>query len=180
LLDHRLSTISQHHWTNKLLGFDIRIEFKPGIANVVVDALSHHNTRDTTSLMALFGTTFKMFDDVWCEFDDDTSLDTFCDGAVTGIRGPNWRVLDGLLIINGQVYMPPTSSCFQAVLVVMQDIGHEGIERTLHRLCADFNVAGACVLMKDFVYNCSTCQCNKGEHLQSTGLLQPLEVPFAV
>jgi hypothetical protein len=35
LLDLRLSTISQHQWLSKLLGFDSRVEFKPDVSNVV-------------------------------------------------------------------------------------------------------------------------------------------------
>jgi hypothetical protein len=30
LLDQRLSTIPQHQWPSKLLGFDFQVEFKPG------------------------------------------------------------------------------------------------------------------------------------------------------
>jgi hypothetical protein len=130
--------------------------------------------------MVLLGPTFKLFDDLWCEFDDDTSLRTLRDEAATGAQGPNWWVLDGLPIVDGQVYMPPTSSCFQAVLAATHDVGHEGIEKTLHRLRADFHVLDARVLVKDFVCNCSTCQRNKGEHLHPAGLLQPLEVSFVV
>jgi hypothetical protein len=44
LLDQRLSSIPQCQWTSKLLGFDFHVEFKPGVANVVADALSCCNT----------------------------------------------------------------------------------------------------------------------------------------
>ena len=40
LLDQRLSTIPQHTWVSKLLGYDFTVEFKPGSQNVVADALS--------------------------------------------------------------------------------------------------------------------------------------------
>jgi hypothetical protein len=50
LLDQRLSTIPQHQWVSKLLGFDFKVEYKPGASNTVVDALS---LRDTEMLQQL-------------------------------------------------------------------------------------------------------------------------------
>jgi len=43
LLDQRLSTIPQHHWATKLLGYDFRVEYKSEIANVVIDTLSRRD-----------------------------------------------------------------------------------------------------------------------------------------
>jgi hypothetical protein len=43
-LDQRLSTIPQHQWASKLLGFDFHVKFKPGATNVMVDALSRRDT----------------------------------------------------------------------------------------------------------------------------------------
>jgi hypothetical protein len=46
LLDQRLATIPQHHWVGKLLGFDFSIKYKPGMMNVVADALSWRDTEE--------------------------------------------------------------------------------------------------------------------------------------
>jgi hypothetical protein len=43
LLDQRLTTIPQHHWVGKLLGFDFSVEYRSGATNVVTDALSRHD-----------------------------------------------------------------------------------------------------------------------------------------
>ena len=40
LLDQALVTPPQQHWLSKLMGFDFSVEYKPGRANVVADALS--------------------------------------------------------------------------------------------------------------------------------------------
>jgi hypothetical protein len=66
------------------------------------------------------------------------------------------------------------------VLTVDHGVGHEGIAKTLHRLCVDFHVSGGCAIVTDFVYACVTCQWNKVEHLHPAGLLQPLDVPSMV
>jgi hypothetical protein len=50
LLDQRLSTIPQHHWVGKLLGFDFSIEYKAGNTNMVADALSHHDIEEAAVL----------------------------------------------------------------------------------------------------------------------------------
>jgi len=38
--------IPQHHWVGKLLGFDFTVEYKPGAMNMVVNALSRHDTEE--------------------------------------------------------------------------------------------------------------------------------------
>jgi hypothetical protein len=47
LLDQRLATIPQHQWVNKIMGFDFRVEYKPGACNTVADALSRRETGET-------------------------------------------------------------------------------------------------------------------------------------
>jgi hypothetical protein len=50
LLDQRLSTIPQHHWVSKLLGFDFHVEFRPGRQNIVADALSRRDVERSADL----------------------------------------------------------------------------------------------------------------------------------
>jgi hypothetical protein len=52
LLDQRLTTIPQHQWTSKLLGFDFVVEYKPGALNIVADALSRRDEQ-SGEVMAL-------------------------------------------------------------------------------------------------------------------------------
>jgi hypothetical protein len=52
LLDQRLATIPQHHWVEKLLGFDFAMEYKPGAQNTVADALSRRDTEDSTGAVS--------------------------------------------------------------------------------------------------------------------------------
>ena len=62
LLDQRLSTIPQHHWVAKLLGFDFRVEYKPGAANVVADALSRRDEEASATMAVLSTPSFALFD----------------------------------------------------------------------------------------------------------------------
>jgi hypothetical protein len=62
LLDQKLSTIPQHQWASKLMGFDFRVEYQSGSTNIVADALSHCDTKDGSELAALSSPTFAVFD----------------------------------------------------------------------------------------------------------------------
>jgi hypothetical protein len=43
LLDQRLTTIPQHQWVSKLIGYDFRVQYKPDTNNTVADALSRRD-----------------------------------------------------------------------------------------------------------------------------------------
>lgn len=58
--------------------------------------------------------------------------------------------------------------------------GHEGAQKTLHRLRSHFHVEQDRHLVKEFVRTCAICQQNKSESLHLAGLLQPLPVPSKV
>jgi hypothetical protein len=62
LLDKCLSTILQHHWESKLLGFDFKVEYRPSSTNMVTDALSRHDEEATNDLMAISALSCKLFD----------------------------------------------------------------------------------------------------------------------
>ena len=61
LLDQCLTTIPQHHWVRKLLGFDFTVEYKPDARNMVADALSHRDTEDGV-VLAVFAPRFDYID----------------------------------------------------------------------------------------------------------------------
>jgi hypothetical protein len=91
-----------------------------------------------------------------------------------------WHVIDGLVTIKAEVYVLATSLVLEEILAVAYGAGHEGTEKTLHRLCTDFIVPGARAVVCPWVHTCLTCQKNKTEQLHPAGLLQPLQVPSAV
>ncbi|XP_039851281.1 uncharacterized protein LOC120709676 [Panicum virgatum] len=66
------------------------------------------------------------------------------------------------------------------IIAAVHEDGHEGIQRTLHRLRRDFHAPNLRRTIQDFIRECTTCQRYKSEHLHPAGLLLPLLVPTAV
>ncbi|WVZ84215.1 LOW QUALITY PROTEIN: hypothetical protein U9M48_031269 [Paspalum notatum var. saurae] len=155
LLDQCLATIPQHQWASKLMGFDFTVEFKPGYANVVADALSHRDADDLADqpeCAAISGPSFSLFDELKEELDNTSGLDQerAQAHATTG---------------DGKVFVRT---------------GHEGIQKTLYWVRASFYVLGDRGRVCDHVSACRVCQQNKSEQLKLAGFLQPLQVPSMV
>jgi transposase InsO family protein len=179
LLDQRLSTIPQHHWVSKLLGFDFRVEYRPGRNNIVADALSRRDM-DDAAIFSLSGPAFQVFDQLRQAAASQPALVALRDKILVGTRKTPWAFVDGLVLFKGRAYLPPKSSILQDILVSTHDVGHEGAEKTLHRFRRDFHTPRARAIIQDLVRHCITCQRNKTEHLHPAGLLAPLPVPTSV
>jgi len=189
MLDQRLSTIPQTQWVSKLLGFDFRVEFQPGRANTVADALSRRDgdvpllealTSADASLVALSLPAFDLYNELRHEFNSDAAQCAFRDAVTNGDHGAAWTVRDGLVLRDGRVYVPESSAVLPDLLQLNHTVGHEGIQKTLQRLHTDFAVEHDRRVVRDFIRTCVTCQRNKTEALHPTGLLQPLPVPSRV
>jgi hypothetical protein len=93
LLDPRLTTIPQHQWASKLLGYDFVVEYKPGPLNVVADALSRCSEEEG-ELGALSGPQFSLFNDIREEINGEVTLSQLRDairgGALNQQLGPWW------------------------------------------------------------------------------------------
>jgi hypothetical protein len=180
LLHQWLSMIPQHQWANKLIGFDFRVEYRLGPSNVMVDALSHQDSDDTTTVAALSALTFHIFDALRQEFATVLALIKLRQEIEAEVRGELWRIVDGLVIVKGKVYVPSASPSLQEILVAAHGVGHEGTEKTLHCPGVNFFVPSAQAVVREWVCLCLTCQWNKMEQLHLTDLLQPLQVPSTV
>jgi hypothetical protein len=175
LLDQRLSTIPQHTWVSKLFGYDFRVEYLPGKANTVANALSR---RDEHSAMALplSSPTFELYNELREELAHLEEATQLKEKIEMGEAAARWTVLDGLLAHSGRIFVPTASALWPTILATTHGAGHEGVQKTLHGLRASFYNTSATQLIKDFVKSCAVCQRNKSEHLHPAGLLQPLEL----
>jgi hypothetical protein len=121
-----------------------------------------------------------LFEALRQEINGDSTLCALRDEVVVGNRGDKWKLVDGLIVVDGKVYLPTSSPSLQVALTSAHGTGHEGLAKTLHRLHFDFYVPGAQKVVHDFVRACTTCQKNKTAHLHPAGLLQPLNVPSTI
>lgn len=99
-------------------------------------------------------------------------------GAST--RQAPWSIADGMVQFAGRLYIPADSPLLQEIVGAIHEDGHEGVQRTLHRLRRDFHFPNMKELVQDRLRTCVVCQRYKSEHMQLAGLLLPLPVPQAV
>jgi hypothetical protein len=157
LLDQRLSTVPQHQWISKLFGFNFTIEYRLGRLNTMADALSRRDadhdevvgTSEGTALCIRSGPTFALFDDIrraTAAAPDATLLRQRLDAG--NLEEP-WRMADGLLLHRRRIFMPDHDDLHHQVLLMAHSAGHEGVQKTLYRLHADFYIPGDQTLVQD-------------------------------
>jgi hypothetical protein len=150
-VDRKLATIPEHQWASKLLGHDFRVEYKPGATNIIADALSHRNTTDDGYLYVLSVPTFTLFDQLRQEINADETLRVLCMDITVGVHGDMWQVQDGLITVEGKVYVPGTSPSLYVVLVAAHGMAREGLAKMLQQVHLDFHISDAQQVVQDFV-----------------------------
>ncbi|XP_068639419.1 uncharacterized protein [Aristolochia californica] len=78
------------------------------------------------------------------------------------------------------IYLLTTSKLIPAILSAYHDSTHEGLQKTLWRIRADFYWPAMKSSITTYVSDCQVCQGNKSDHLSPIGLLQPLALPTQV
>jgi hypothetical protein len=180
MLNQRLSTIPQHHWISKLFGYDFTVEYHAGKLNTVADALSRRDSEEA-SVNSISTPTFQLYIDLKKEISSSGELSALQNNIIAGLKDPCWSVQDELILRSGKVFIPPNSNLLQHILQLSHTGGHEGMQKTLHRLRANFNVEHDRRLVKEFVNTCTVCQQDKTQSfLHPAGLLQPLPIPSRV
>jgi hypothetical protein len=60
-----------------------------------------------------------------------------------------WRLVDGLILHGCRIFVPDHDDLCHQVLLMAHSAGHEGVQKTLHRLHADFYIRGDRALVRD-------------------------------
>ncbi|KAL4308279.1 hypothetical protein GQ457_01G022750 [Hibiscus cannabinus] len=153
----------------------IMIEYHPGKANVVVDALSRKTVTDLRSLFARM----SLYDDdsllaelqikptlaaeIRAKQLQDSSLLPVIKQVEQGTTEVYSFDCDGVLCFRGHYYVPDDNQLKQAIL------------REAHS--SPYRWTGMKKDISDFVARCLTCQQVKAEHQHPSGLLQPIRIP---
>jgi hypothetical protein len=161
------------------MGFDFVVEYKPGKANIVADALSRRDADDVEA-NAFSAPSFDLWREMRLQLQQHHEYQEVLEAVTAGRKGPKWVLTDGFITKERRVFVPASTPIVQLLLERAHTAGREGIQRTLHHLCNDFLIPGDKALVKEFVRDCAVCKQNKTSHLQPSGLLQPLTVPTMI
>jgi hypothetical protein len=178
ILDQRLSTIPQHTWVNKLFGYDMEVEYRPGKMNGAADALSRRDEEPTAAVNLLSTPTLEVFDTLRKEALTDPQVQELKTQLAARTAGEGWTERDGLLVCRGRVFVPDNSSVWDQLLIAAHAAGHEGVEKTLHRWRSSFHNTHIRRRVQEFVRGCAVCQRNKSEHLHLLGYYSHCQFPL--
>ncbi|CAL1380625.1 unnamed protein product [Linum trigynum] len=174
-LTQKKLTPKQARWQDFLAEFDFVLEYKPGKANFVADALSRKS-----ALAAISQPQFPLKERI----EEGLSHDPFAKTVVEYIKQGKTRrfwMKGGLIVTKGErVFVPRWDNLQREIMKECHDskwAGHPGIERTQ----ALIEEAYYWPRMKDdvelYVKTCLVCQQDKMEQRSPAGLLEPLPTP---
>lgn len=186
LMQQVIQTPVQQQYVRKLMGFNFDIEYKPGVTNIVADALSRMYSEDdpeTATFMSISRPISGLLENLK---DEHRSLEEVWDlirrlqcGEV--IEG--FRVQDELLLFHDRYYIGLQSKLKLPLLKEFHETksaGHCGTKKMMVGLSAMFYWKGMRKMVEDFVKSCLVCQQTKYSTQAPGGLLQPLSIPESV
>jgi hypothetical protein len=164
------------------MGFDFTVDYKPEKTNIVADALSRRDADgpDNAEAYAFSTPTFELWHELRLQLREHSDYQAILTDVATGRKGLDWTVTNGFVTKLRRVFIPASTPAVQLLLERTHAAGHEGVQRTLHHLRANFHIPDDKALVQEFVRDCAVCQQNKTSHLQPAGLLQSLPVPTMI
>lgn len=191
LLTQKELNLRQHRWIELLKDYDCTIEYHPGKANVVVDALRH---KAMTNLKAMFAR-LSLFEDgsllvelqvklTWIEQIKGKQIEVESLGlrfrqVENGNTEDFRRNSEWVLCFRGRICVSKDTELKQSILREAHSSPyamHPGRNKMYRGLCELYWWPGLKREVTDFVGTCLTCQQVKAEHQLPSGLLQPVKI----
>jgi hypothetical protein len=141
-----------------LFSFDFSVEYRPGRLNTVADALSRRDAEEVAlssaveagaALYVLSGPSFALLDAIRAATATTAEGQQRLQQLQDGELAAPWRLSDGLLLHGSRVFVPDHGDLRDQVIRLAHSAGHEGIQKTLHRLRADFYIPRDQALVQD-------------------------------
>ncbi|XLS75404.1 hypothetical protein HN51_032269, partial [Arachis hypogaea] len=205
LFDQKELNMRQRRWMELLKDYDFELNYHPGKANVVADALSRKSlyaawmmlqeekllkgfeslqigAREVSGTLCLsrleISSDFKF--ELLKAHQNDEALWKVLPAIEQGKRWGVSEEKDGLWRFKGRIIVPDVGTLRQDILKEAHKSGfsiHPGSTKMYRDLKAMFWWPGMKNDVAEYVSKCLTCQKVKIEHQRPSGMLQPLEIP---
>lgn len=179
LTEQRVTSKIQHKALVKLMDLDYQIQYKKGINNAAVDALSRCvSGQEIWAISKCVPSWVQKLTEGYEEHDADKKLlEELC---LTGQNDKGFSLVNGVIWLKGRIWVGSNQLAQKHILQALHASGiggHSGIAATYSRVKALFAWPKLKQTVHQFVQQCSICQQAKVDHTKLPGLLQPLPVP---
>ncbi|WOG95792.1 hypothetical protein DCAR_0415120 [Daucus carota subsp. sativus] len=180
LMEQKLTTLLQHKWLSKLLGYDYSVVYKKGKDNLVADALSrcHDQGAQCNALHTVISLWKQELKNSW---ETDQFAQEMLVKLMTGnseLKG--YKLVDGDLMYEGRWYVGNGNQMRKQIIENVHSSpegGHSGVTVTARRIQEKFHWPQLKLEVQEYIRACDVCQRCKAEHTSPPGLLQPLPIP---